>query len=128
MNNAPNGFHLADRLQVEAFVRAGSVPGASKVATAPDGALAVRLGPPTGWGPVQSAAKAAGAMLTTYIREYNNGWRSAIETTQRVRVGFAGVDESVAFWDGYRDRAENRMKWHLTYCHDHGDHESGCQV
>lgn len=116
----PSGFHFADRLQVEAFEATGSIQGASKVAfvrvmgNEPDKsegrtALATRLRPPRYW---------PDAMILAYKAGWKAGRAGAPVTMRDV--------QSEPWAQGYRDAAENRMKWHLAYCEDHGDHESGC--
>lgn len=109
---APNGFTFADRIQQATFEVTGIVFGAAKV-THIDGRLAVRLHPPKN---------------DRYVRAYQDGWRSARDPEERTRVVRLGTDAERAFWDGYRDHAEGRMKWHLAHCRDHGDHETGCHA
>lgn len=111
-DTAPNGFTYADRVQIATFIEKGIIFGASKLSTDPDGRIACRLHPP--------ANKA-------YVDAYNAGWASAANPDTRTRV-VAREDEQRAYWDGYRDRSEGRMKWHLAHCPDHGDHETGCQA
>lgn len=114
----PSGFHFADRLQAESFYATGSIDGASKVCfvrvmgNEPDKsegrtALATRLRPPRDW-------------PDAMILAYKAGWKAgkALDSDNGI--------QGEAFWKGYRDAAENRMKWHLAYCTDHGDHDGGC--
>lgn len=109
-NQPPSGFGVADRLQVEAFVATGSIPGASKVTFADGAVLCCRLRPPYLWTP-------------DLIQDYKDGWADGKTLTPREHTG---GDLDTAYAAGYRDRAEGRMKWHLAHCPDHGDHESGC--
>lgn len=107
----PDGFAFADRLQIDSFMKWSSVDGASKIAlVAGEGdlpRLACRLRPPRRPG---------------YVAEYKTGWADA------KRPDANAVLDSQAYADGYRDRAEHRMKWHLAYCKSHGDHEGGCRA
>lgn len=102
----PNGFHLADRLQAASFEATGSIDGAAKV-TMTDQGIACRLRPPRDWNDKERA-------------DYQQGWEDG-----KALTGSTGY-ESFEWEHGYRDAAENRMKWHLAYCEDHGDHEGGC--
>lgn len=107
----PSGFQFADRLQVDAFSETGSINGASKVCFVydEDGVLrlATRLRPPNN--------------RPTYKADYQHGW-----TAWKNETG--NKADSQGFCDGYRDAAENRMKWHLAYCESHGDHAEGCHA
>lgn len=111
----PSGFNFADRLQVESFMQTGSVDGASKVCLVAGAGelprLACRLRPPRHWD--------AGERI-----DYTSGWEAS-----RSGEVFNRLDHShhSRYALGYRDAAENRMKWHLAYCANHGDHAEGCQ-
>lgn len=111
----PEGFHYADRHQIDSFMASGSINGASKVCLVAGAGelprLATRLRP-TG--------------MASYDIDYRLGWQSAKQTQRGYRTRTIAGD-SEAFWAGYRDRMEGRMKWHLAHCPDHGDHEGGCQ-
>ena len=130
----PNGFVLADRLQIESFERTGSVNGASKVCFVCNGLdpvvkdgvvvqsgydLAVRLRPPSRLEDVASnLGRGAVKTVEEYIAEYNRGWNAGRRGTGReFDTGYT----SHAYDDGYLDAAAGRMKWHLTYCPDHDE-------
>lgn len=138
-DSLPEGFHFADRLQASDYFRTGSINGAAKVALVKYGEgpirVSCRLRPPHRWEAIVSEAKLfwglTGGRVDTaegrlaggqwYIEEYKRGWEAG-------RAGKADADATPAYVDGYRDAAENRMKWHLAYCPDHGDHAEGCQA
>ena len=113
-DSLPEGFSFADRLQVASFMATGSIPGASKVCLVAGAGdlprLATRLRPPRDWDDV-------------WRQNYKDGWRDGKSLTPRE---YTGGDLDTTYAAGYRDAAENRMKWHLAHCSDHGDHEGGC--
>lgn len=110
----PDGFCFADRLQIEAFMATGSIPGASKVCLVSGAGelprLATRLRPPRDW-------------EDSLRLDYKEGWKDGKALAPSRHTS---GDLDTAYAGGYRDAAENRMKWHLAHCPDHGDHESGC--
>lgn len=112
----PDGFSFADRLQVDSFMATGSIDGASKVCLVAGPGdlprLACRLRPPHLWTP-------------DMVEDYKDGWADGKTLTPREHTD---GDLDTAYAGGYRDAAENRMKWHLAHCKNHGDHESGCQA
>lgn len=109
----PDGFAYADRLQIDAFMETGRVPGATKVClVAGEGdlpRLACRLGPPTSWAAQQRVDYREG-WLTSTAGEPNDG-------THTIQWGFG--------WD---DASHGRMKWHLAYCPEHHAGPDGCGV
>jgi len=113
----PSGFSYADRLQVDSFMATGSIDGAAKVALVAGAGelprLATRLRPPYLW-------------EADLITDYKEGWKDG-KAHQRSRIDMLSVDfQDSAYLAGYLDAAENRMKWHLAHCKDHGAHDSGC--
>ena len=127
----PKGFAFANALQAEHYAANGWVHGARKVCWVRDilsrrdavsrpSTLAVRLGPPKSFSAIHSELGKQDALMFAnadqarywYIREYEKGWRSAARTSEM-------PDGSLAFDDGYLDKATGRPKWHLTFCTDH---------
>lgn len=128
----PSGFQYADALQIAAFNATGSVHGASKVALVEGEQgveLAIRMRPPRTWDDIVSEdpKQAYGAHRTLtraqrdaardwYTDQYNRGWAAAGRDDKREWIS---GKSSAAFDDGYSDRANGRIKWHMTYCPDH---------
>lgn len=106
--SAPDGFHLADRLQVADFAASGSISGAAKVTH--DGVdLCTRLRPPAD-------------RSDSYIAAYRAGWLLA-KTGHDITP-----NASRALWAGFLDRSAGRMKWHSSYCLLHHNGVGGCGV
>lgn len=138
----PNGFHFADALQAKSFAETGSINGASKVALVRRDHgktfVACRLRPPRTWGDVVSPSARGEAGRTGfidrpdnreardwYVSEYNAGWAAARRGTDD--GPFQRGISSMAYDDGYLDLVAGRMKWHLTYCANHDNNDTGCQ-
>lgn len=64
-----------------------------------------------------------------YERDYNRGWRAAINRSTDGALDKADkVKEPEAWYDGYFDGAAGREKWHLRDCDRHHNLPGGCGV
>lgn len=123
VDKLPRGYAYVNDIQLSEWENDNTIHGASSIVFAEDG-LAVRLRRPSDWFEIVSFLPREEALrldlgaseaLAWYVREYENGWKSA------GRGGSFGAlgNPNTAWEDGYLDRKFERPKWHLTYCTDH---------